>query len=94
MTVPKFNIETKMDLKEKLEGLGVTATEMDSASHGAYVKIDEEGLEAAAYSLPGWTDGGPPDYDVVIFAVDRPFIFVGTGLDGLPLFIGVVNLPR
>ena len=32
----------------------------------------------------------PPD-ERMEFRVDRPFLFVVTGIDGLPMFIGTVN---
>ena len=34
-----------------------------------------------------------PPKDEVDFVVDRPFLFVITGADSLPLFAGVVNHP-
>ena len=34
----------------------------------------------------------PPEEEID-FVLDRPFVFVITGEDGLPLFIGVVNQP-
>ena len=37
--------------------------------------------------------GAMPNADEVDFVADRPFIFVITGFDGLPLFIGIVNQP-
>jgi serpin B len=64
-----------------------------SASHAARVKIDEEGCEAAAYTVItvdalGWMEQKPLE-----FKVDRPFAFAITGSDGLPLFTGIVNEP-
>jgi hypothetical protein len=32
-----------------------------------------------------------PLQDEIDFVLDRPFLFVITGEDGLPLFIGIVN---
>jgi len=34
-----------------------------------------------------------PPKDEVDFVLDRPFLFVLTGTDGMPLFVGVVNDP-
>jgi len=34
-----------------------------------------------------------PPSEEVDFVADRPFLFVITGRDGLPLFVGVVNQP-
>lgn len=62
--------------------------------HDARVVIDEEGCTAAAYTvIPAATgDAMPPDEEID-FVADRPFLFVITGADGLPLFVGVVNRP-
>ena len=32
--------------------------------------------------------------ETVDFTLDRPFLFVITGIDGAPLFAGVVNQPN
>jgi len=36
---------------------------------------------------------GIPPSSRVNFVLDRPFVFVITGIDGLPLFVGTVNNP-
>jgi len=36
---------------------------------------------------------GMPPQEEIDFVVDRPFLFVITGADSLPLFVGVVNQP-
>ena len=66
---------------------------LGEAEHVARVVIDEEGVEAAAYTVMIAVGDAPPPDEVVDFVVDRPFLFVLTGLDGLPLFVGVVNNP-
>ena len=68
---------------------------VSTAQHAARVKVDEEGCEAAAYTVI-MTEGRaamPPD-DEVDFTLDRPFLFAVTGDSGLPLFTGVVNQPN
>ena len=45
----------------------------------------------------GVVNGGaaePEALEVVEMNLNRPFLFVITGLDGLPLFIGAVNTPQ
>ena len=66
-----------------------------TAQHAARVKVDEEGCEAAAYTVIMGDCGAdaPPD-DEVDFTLDRPFLFAITGDSGLPLFTGVVNQPN
>ena len=59
------------------------------------MKVDEEGCEAAAYTVIMTECGAamPPD-DEVDFTLDRPFLFAVTGDSDLPLFTGVVNQPN
>ena len=66
---------------------------VSQVEHAARVKIDEEGCEAAAYTVMIACGSAMPPREEVEFTVDRPFLFVITGRDGLPLFIGVVNQP-
>ncbi len=63
------------------------------ASHAACVTIDEKGCEAAAFTVIMAAGSGMPPDEEVDFVLDLPFLFVITGLDGLPLFVGVVNNP-
>ena len=65
---------------------------LTQAKHAARVKIDEDGCEAAAYTILSVceTAAMPPE-EVVEFTLDEPFVFAITGIDGLPLFVGVVN---
>ena len=67
---------------------------VDQINHAARVSIDEEGCTAAAFtviSLPG--AGMPSECDELDFVLDRPFLFVVSSRDNLPLFAGVVNEP-
>ena len=68
---------------------------VSQAQHAARVKVDEEGCEAAAYTvmMVDPTSAAPPN-DEVDFTLDRPFLFAVTGDSGLPLFTGVVNQPN
>lgn len=65
---------------------------VSKAEHDARVKIDEQGVEAAAFTviMAMATSARSPE-DKMDFIVDRPFAFVITSRDGLPLFTGVVN---
>ena len=68
--------------------------ELTQAKHAARVKIDEDGCEAAAYTILGVEATammGPEDE--IDFTLDKPFVFAITGIDGLPLFVGLVNQP-
>ena len=66
---------------------------VSKAQHDARVKVDEEGVEAAAFTVIAVDAAGldvSPEYD---FNLDRPFLFAVTGADNLPLFTGIVNNP-
>ena len=65
---------------------------LTEAKHAARVKIDEDGCEAAAYTILAVceTAAMPPE-EIVEFTLDEPFLFAITGADGLPLFVGIVN---
>ena len=67
---------------------------LSQASHAARVKIDEQGVVAAAYTEIMTSDTAAlEDPEEVDFTLDRPFVFVIAGADGLPLFTGVINDP-
>ncbi len=69
-------------------------TYVSKALHAARVIVEEEKVEAAAYTVLGAVTGAVPSLDdEVDFTVDRPFLFAVTGPAGLPLFLGVVNDP-
>ena len=62
--------------------------------HAARVLIDEEGCEAAAFTVIMVAAGmAPPPDDSLDFVLDRPFLFCVTNAGGLPLFTGLVNEP-
>ena len=65
---------------------------LTEAKHAARVKIDEDGCEAAAYTILSVceTAAMPPE-EIVEFKLDEPFLFAITGADGLPLFAGIVT---
>ena len=75
-------------LTTEMEGIFVS-----DAKHAARVKIDEEGCEAAAYTVMLMAGAMRPPEEEVDFIADRPFLFAITGEDGLPLFVGIVNQP-
>jgi len=66
---------------------------LDAASHAARVRIDETGVEAAAYTVMMAAGAAMPPEDEMDFVLDRPFLFAITSRDGLPLFTGIVNTP-
>lgn len=73
---------------------GTDDLSLSRAQHAARLSIDEEGCEAAAYTLLAvrCTAFFPPEPPAE-FKADRPFLFALTDFDGLPLFMGLVNRP-
>lgn len=68
---------------------------VNDISQSARISIDENGCEAAAVSGGIYPDG--PSFggeQSLVFVLDRPFIFVITSDNGLPLFVGTVNRPN
>ena len=66
-------------------------TYLSEVTHGARVQIDQEGIQAAAYTMLGVYGAAEPPQERVNLILDRPFLFVHTNSDGLPLFVGIVN---
>ncbi len=110
LSMPKFDVSSKMDLKEGLQTLGVTdvfesgtadfspvtdenlGIYVSAIDHAARVSVDEKGC-TAAYTDIVLDAGGAAPANEVDFNLNRPFLFVIVGGDGLPLFTGVVNQP-
>ncbi len=109
LSVPKFDIESQIELAEGLQNLGVTDVfnpvtadftpvtkeniTLTTATHGARVMIDEEGCTAAAFTFMAEGGSSMPPEEEVDFVLNRPFLFVITSETGAPLFIGIVNNP-
>ena len=108
-SVPKFDADSDLDLMEALKSLGITdlldrnkadlsaLTDLNAfvseARQLARVKVDEEGVEAAAVTMiMANTECAPSELnpEVCIMDLDRPFLFV-IRTQGVPLFVGVVN---
>ena len=108
-SVPKFDVDSDLDLVPALQALGVTdifdASAADfsplsdvpavvsAVKHAARVTVDEEGCEAAAFTaiMMEATSALIDPLPVVEMNLNRPFGFLITGTDGLPLFMSVVN---
>ena len=107
-SVPKFDVKSSTGLNEALRSLGVTdafdgtkadftpltdnGAAVDSVMQAARVKIDEDGVEAAAYTEIVANDSAmmetPPTVEMEL---DRPFLFVIFDYNNVPLFVGTVN---
>ena len=107
-SVPKFDLHDSLKLNDALQALGVTdafdvskadfapLTEqpayVESVNQAARVKIDEEGIEAAAYTEVDTNAGDAPPQEMPEeeMNLNRPFLFV-IWKDGAPLFVGAVQ---
>ena len=109
-SVPKFTYHTDLDLKKMLQSSGVTdifdqncanlsgmtktAAYLSSAKQQTYIALDENGVEAAAYTeLMGSATGAMPPEEPIAFTLDRPFLYFVTSNDNTPLFVGVCVQP-
>ncbi len=62
--------------------------------HAARVSIDETGCFGAAFTVLNVPTHVPPvENDIINFVLDRPFLFLVSSRDNLPLFAGIVNEP-
>ena len=59
----------------------------------ARVKVDEDGVEGAAYTeaIVDLECAEAPGAKPVEMCLDRPFVFVVATSDGIPLFVGTVQ---
>ena len=57
------------------------------------LKIDEEGIAASGYTRADMAGGAEPSSDKIDFILNRPFLFVITDRNEIPLFIGSVYNP-
>ncbi|MCR5449507.1 MAG: hypothetical protein K6F23_08925 [Solobacterium sp.] len=67
---------------------------LDAAKHAARLKTDEEGIEAAAYTVLITNETAIFIDEPIEFTADRPFFFSLQAADGSPLFEGIVNTPK
>ena len=66
---------------------------LSKVDHSVRVQIDEEGVKAAAYTVMPLEGALPPSGEEVDFVLDRPFVFAIRSETGIPLFVGVVEIP-
>lgn len=105
--VPKFDFASEMELIPALKTLGVTdafdgradfsamaeeALYIDSATQKTRIKIDENGVSAAAYTQMGMMRMALPAEQTEM-TLDRPFLYAVTAQDGTLLFVGVCGDP-
>jgi serine protease inhibitor len=105
VVLPRFELEWEAELNDVLVDLGMdlpfgpgadfspmspAAPWLDVVVHKTYVRVDEQGTEAAAVTGGAMTTSMPPS-----FTVDRPFLFTITDTQtDTVLFLGSVTDPR
>jgi serpin B len=111
IAVPRFEFETKYELTPTLEALGMRLAFTDAADfsgittaeplkisfvvHKAFIKVDEEGSEAAAATGVGMKLAAAPIEDRFTFRADQPFVFmIRDTKTGSVLFLGRFANPK
>ena len=110
LEIPKFKFQDKMELTNVLSALGLslsftpaadfsgmsdTPCCIDSVIQESYIGVDENGVEAAAYTMVQMraTAFMPVQLDKLEFHLTRPFFYAIESFDGTVLFIGTVTNP-
>lgn len=109
-SIPKFSYRAKIDVLDKMDALGLRdmvqvapdlsvmlpkqSAEVSAITQEAFIDLNEEGVEAAAYTeVQIKCTSMPPQDEVVELVFNRPFIYVISDDAGVPLFVGIVNNP-
>lgn len=111
LTLPRFTYRDRLELNDPLKRMGMgplfergdftgmapsgDLTSVSRVVHRTYIKVDEEGTQAAAATGIIMRATAVRVDPLAPFHVDRPFAFsIVQTQSGLPLFMGVVNDPR
>jgi serine protease inhibitor len=104
VALPRFEIEYEQLMNDDLQALGMVdafgpadfsrmvqggGIWVDRVVQKTFVRVDEEGTEAAAATIVVMVESAPPE-----FVFDRPFLFaIRERLSGTVLFVGVIGDP-
>ena len=108
LTLPKFDVSARFALEEILPQLGIKGIfgaqkdafgvisdeplAVSAIEHACRVRTDENGIEAAAYTVEMAIGGAPREHVKLTF--DRPFFFaLKSAYDNTVLFAGVIANP-
>jgi len=106
--IPRFKIEYDINLKQPLADLGMEIAFnpfladfsgmsdkqlfISEAKQKTYIKVNEEGTEAAAVTSIGINESAGPPPQPVTFRTDRPFLFmIQEQSSGVILFMGKIG---
>lgn len=108
-SIPKFSTDSTLDLVPLMQEMGVKDAFTDSAdfsgisdtpslisaiTQGTHIKLEETGVEAAAYTeITMNTTSMIVDDETIEMNLDRPFIYGVESEDGTLLFVGVCANP-
>ncbi|KAF5650764.1 uncharacterized protein FTJAE_353 [Fusarium tjaetaba] len=103
---PKFNSRSKISLLNELERLGFPIkgnypamgsgpTEITAMIHETFVRVDEEGTEAAAITAILIPRKRPKAIKEEVLVFDRPFLYmIEAGADRYTIICGVFSVPE
>jgi len=107
--IPKFNFSSSLKLEDICKTLGIekafeTTADFTNLSNtkplfisnikqNSTISIDEKGVEAVAFTQIDYCGSAQPDGKAEMI-LNRPFIFAITGVEGSPLFVGIINNPN
>lgn len=107
--IPKLDFSSSLKLKDICKTLGMEdafeiAADFTNLSDAkplfisgikqdSKISINEKGIETTAFTQIGYCGAAQPDGKAEMI-LDRPFIFTITGIDSIPLFIGIINNPN
>ena len=112
LKIPKFSFQDKMELDGVLRSLGLahcfgtganfsnmsdTPCMIDRVLQESYIGMDEDGVEAAAYTMVAMRATGyynPVELETIEFHLTRPFFYAIEAYDGTLLFVGTVTTPN
>ena len=112
LKIPKFSFQDKMELDGVLRSLGLARcftpdadfsgmtdipAKIDRVLQESYIGVDENGVEAAAYTMVAVKAAGifnPVELETIEFHLTRPFLYTIESYDGTVLFIGTVTAPN
>jgi serpin B len=78
-------------------GMTDVPAKIDSVLQESFIGVDENGVEAAAYTMVSVKAAGiynPVELETVEFHLTRPFLYAIESYDGTVLFIGTVTAPN
>ena len=107
--LPKFKFQDRFDLNDTLKALGIDIAfsgradfsgmgdfkaKISNVLQESFIGIDENGVEAAAYTMDsGVVARLPEDLPEIDFFLTRPFLYAIEAYDGTLLLIGSVTTP-